>query len=443
MPPKNNESRGLLGWTFAAALLVGLTAAPLSAEASTFKVLHSFCKQVECGDGDFPTESLTMDQAGNLYGTASGGAHGQGIVFRLLAPVDGRRWTYENLYHFCAQPNCTDGRDPTASALIVDTAGNVYGTTAGGGLGNDTGTVFELSPPVSGKHWTRRTLYNFCAALSNCHDGAGPGGGLTYAGREQGLPYDGVSSLYGTTTQGGGHFGGVAYSLKPKRNGEWNEAVLYAFCHAKSQPCPDGAAPIQQLTMDASGNLYGTTSSGAANHKGGAFELSGNGKHMTEIELYDFCSACIVESGLTIDTSGNLFGSSWLGGGGTACTDSGGCGFIFEIGADRSVTTLYSFCQLQNCVDGWRPVNRGGLAIDADGSLYGTTTFGGANGFGNLFRLNGTSLQVLHDFCAMPSCVDGFVQFDGPIRSPIGELFGVSGRGGAYQDGGTVFELTP
>src|SRR4051794_9390809 len=116
------------------------------AEAAGFRLLHSFCKKIQCADGQFPTERLTLDEAGDIYGTASSGTHAQGIVFKLTAPTDGGAWKYKVLYNFCAKANCSDGRDPTASTLIVDTAGNVYGTTFGGGAGNDTGTVFELSP---------------------------------------------------------------------------------------------------------------------------------------------------------------------------------------------------------------------------------------------------------------------------------------------------------
>jgi hypothetical protein len=115
-------------------LAVGFSA---SAEAAQFRVLHSFCNKFNCGDGAAPQQSLTLDQTGNLYGTATGGAHGRGIVFELIAPATGKkRWQYRVLYHFCSLNNCADGSDPTKSTLVVDTAGKLYGTTFGGGDGN-------------------------------------------------------------------------------------------------------------------------------------------------------------------------------------------------------------------------------------------------------------------------------------------------------------------
>ncbi len=419
-------------------------AATNAAQASTFKVLYSFCRQVQCGDGSFPTERLTMDAAGNLYGTAAGGAHGEGLVFRLTAPADGERWKYEVLYYFCARPNCTDGRDPTASALIVDVAGNVYGTTLGGGDGSDTGTVFELSPPANGRQWTLRTLYSFCARLSNCRDGQNPNGGLTYTGREQGQPYDGVSPLYGTASHGGRHFGGVAYSLTLTGTSRWLERPLYAFCDRTPRPCKDGAFPLQQLTMDAAGNLYGTTLIGGKNDRGVAFELSGDTKPRTETVLYDFCSSCTVHSGLTIDSGGNLFGSSWLSDFSENCPDFSGCGFIFKIAADHKASIVYNFCPLPNCTDGWGPDNFGGLLLDRTGNIYGTTTSGGANDGGVLFLLRGKSLQVLYDFCTNQDCISAWNSHGGLVMNAAGQLFGVTGQGGKYDNsGGTVFELTP
>jgi uncharacterized repeat protein (TIGR03803 family) len=425
----------------AGAVLASAASASQSS-AANFKVLHSFCKKVLCGDGYNPQQALAQDEMGNLYGTAMGGAHRQGIVFELAAPAEGsKRWRYKVLYHFCALQNCSDGSDPTQSTLIADNAGNVYGTTFGGGRGNDTGTIFELSPPAKGHQWALHTIYSFCVRLSSCRDGANPAGGLTYAGREGGIPYDGVSPLYGTTAGGGGRFGGVAYSLTPKAGGGWSEKVLYAFCHEGGQGCTDGDSPIQQLTMDAPGALYGMTSAGGANKTGVAFRLSGFGTQVTESVLYDLCSGCASLSGLAIDSSGNLFGSVWYGGGGSDCNIDIGCGFVFEIASDETVSVPYQFCMLPSCSDGIGPIDGGGLFVDSSGAVYGTAKDGGAR-IGNVFKLSGTTLQNIHDFCVNGNCADGGAPFGAPIMSPSGQLFGVTILGGAY-DGGTVWELSP
>jgi uncharacterized repeat protein (TIGR03803 family) len=433
---------------FAIALLAAALAPPV--HASGFKLVHSFCKKLNCGDGVAPQQAVAIDQAGNLYGTAQGGAHGQGIVFELVTPGSGRRWQYKVLYHFCALSNCADGKDPSNSTLVVDNAGNVYGTTYGGGAGNDAGTVFELSPPTKGHHWKLHTLYNFCAGVSSCHDGENPNGGLTYAGREAGLAYDGMSPLYGVTASGGGHFGGVAFSLSRNQRGHWVEHVLYAFCQQGGQSCTDGNSPYGRLTMDSSGNLYGTTTLGGANNVGGAFELSAqeSGGKMIETVLYDFDAAYLeVVSGLRLDSSGNLFGFGPNGGNSAHCPNRFGCGTAFEISADRTFSVLYNFCELQNCVDGAGPLNRGGTYIDGLGNLFGTTAEGGKSNEGIIFELNGDNVQVLHNFCLQTGCIDGAFPSGGLARDLTGNFFGTTEFGGAYSasggGGGSVFELSP
>src|SRR5689334_19581286 len=105
--------RFIRGLTIAAAGFIAVAAAPLSpAQAWTLTTLYSFCQKVSCADGEQPAQSLVMDQAGNLYGVAAGGAHNHGVAFALLADPNTGTWKYKVLYHFCALQNCTDGRDP-------------------------------------------------------------------------------------------------------------------------------------------------------------------------------------------------------------------------------------------------------------------------------------------------------------------------------------------
>ena len=173
------------------------------------QVLYSFCPQSGCADGSQPVASLIMDAAGNLYGTTVIGGAGVdcagpscGVVFKL-AP-DG---TQTVLYSFCPQSGCADGAGPRAG-LLMDAAGNLYGTTKVGGTGGTggafgQGVVFKLAPDG-----TETVLYSFCSQLPNCTDGATPGAGLIM---------DAAGNLYGTTALGGIAPGnsGVVFALTP------------------------------------------------------------------------------------------------------------------------------------------------------------------------------------------------------------------------------------
>src|ERR1700722_7656998 len=169
--------------------------------------LYSFCSQDNCTDGANPVAGLVMDSSGNLYGTApGGGANYNGVIFKL-AP-DGTETT---LYTFCPLANCPDGQEP-AGGLILDSSGNLYGMTEGGGA-QGSGTVFELAP-----NGTETVLYSFCSR-KNCSDGSFP---------VPGLVMDSAGNLYGTTQYGGkgGNQLGVVFRLAP--NGV--EKVLHNFC---------------------------------------------------------------------------------------------------------------------------------------------------------------------------------------------------------------------
>jgi uncharacterized repeat protein (TIGR03803 family) len=193
-------------------------------------VLHSFCSRTNCGDGAFPPASLIFDQAGNLYGTTwRGGALDQGTVFKLTRNADGS-WRESVLHSFCSRTNCGDGTGPEAG-LVFDPAGNLYGTTSSGGA-LDQGTVFKLTPSADG-NWRESVLHSFCSR-TNCGDGAQPVAdlvldpagnlyGTTFAGGDQGC------------YQGGGC--GVVFKLTPNSNGGWKEAVLHTFAdHPGASP---------------------------------------------------------------------------------------------------------------------------------------------------------------------------------------------------------------
>jgi uncharacterized repeat protein (TIGR03803 family) len=201
-----------------------------------------------------------MDATGNLYGTTFAGGTQQrsGTVFKL-AP-DG---TETVLHSFCMLIRCRDGAAPENGSLVMDTDGNLYGTTYYGGGVNDGGTVFKLAPDG-----TETVLYRFCRlGGTHCLDGQFPAGGLI-------IGTDG--NLYGTTSQGGGgtRNRGTVFELTPNTSRTaWTETALYSFCRLDARHCTDGAGPSGGLIMDAAGNLYGTTANGGIGEAGVVFEL--------------------------------------------------------------------------------------------------------------------------------------------------------------------------
>jgi uncharacterized repeat protein (TIGR03803 family) len=222
----------------------------------TEKVLHSFKNNGKDGVG--PASGLVFDALGNLYGTTPGGGTGAcnyggpsgcGTVFELTPSAKGM-WTEKVLYSF--KHNHKDGVAPIGS-LAFDTAGNLYGTTNGGGSGSGChgqngaygcGTVFELTPGAKGK-WTERVLHSF---TSNGRDGLYPFAGATLGAADK---------LYGTTNQGGDLNYGTVFELTPNGNGRWSEKIVYSFCSLSG--CADGAYPLGTPILDDAGNLYGTT----------------------------------------------------------------------------------------------------------------------------------------------------------------------------------------
>ncbi len=365
----------------------------------TETLLHSFCYGLECkekGDGKSPEGNLFMDRAGNLYGTTGGGGkYDEGIVYELT-PAAGGEWTETILYNFCAEGGgeCTDGSEPTAG-VIMDAAGNLYGTTysggTAGGVGSTTyvGTVFELTR--HGTKWTHTILYKFCEYPCDGAAGYEPLGALIM---------DPAGNLYGTTSNGGGEIrGGTVFELTPNAHGEWTEKTLYTFCSMGGDACIDGADPYAGVIMDRMGNLYGTTSIGGNNSGGGTvFELTPDAGTWTEKVIANFCfsSTCSNKTGeapeaaLTIDKAGNLYGTTYSGG-----NYAGGT--VFELTPTNAAKTtwkeklLASFCTPMYCTtDAAGNHPSAGVTLDKAGNLYGTTPSGGPFGvnFGAVFQLS-------------------------------------------------------
>jgi len=240
----------------------------------TESLLYSFCSQPKCSDGAYPAGELVEDSSGNLYGTtSSGGAVGYGTAFKVTPGG-----TETVLYNFCTLANCTDGANPEYG-LVMDGAGNFYGTTTYGGANLDSpcgcGTVFKLTPGGA-----ESVLYSFCS-LSQCADGLFPMANVVM---------DKSGNFYGTTVYGGSGEGydcygsngcGVVFRLAP----DGSETVLHSFCI--EQNCPDGLEPTAGVLLDPSGVIFGTTPGGGRCFDcGTVFKLTPDG---TETVVHLFC----------------------------------------------------------------------------------------------------------------------------------------------------------
>jgi uncharacterized repeat protein (TIGR03803 family) len=234
---------------------------------------------------------------------------------------------------------------------------------------------------------------------------------------------------------------GTAYRLTFGHGKRVRQTVIYNF--APQNDYSSGYAPNGGLTMDMSGNLFGTTTVGGANFSGVAFELSPKKRGYVETVLYSFCAVENCADGaypagtLVEDAAGHLFGSTTAGG-------AGNQGAVFQItpdGENSHEAVLYGFCKDGgNCADGAVPE---GIAMDANGNLFGFTLRGGAYSNGSIFEIKGTTETVLHSFCSPTDCSDGSGPSNEiPTLDNSGNLFGTAQSGGTF-NGGTLFELTP
>jgi uncharacterized repeat protein (TIGR03803 family) len=398
--------------TVMAVLIVMLASVPGAMGADRYSTLYRFTGGV---DGNEPHSSLIFDAEGNLYGTTyKGGTSNDGSVF-MLSPNKGGNWSEIVLHSFSNDGH--DGCNPWAG-LILDPAGNLYGTTLGCGA-NGNGTVFELTPKSNGS-WTESVVHSF-----NYQDGSGP-----YAG----LVFDLAGNLYGAT-QGGGNYGfGTIFELVPKGDGSWVEGVLHSFSGVK-----DGANPYSTLAVDAAGNLYGTTLSGGRSYEGTVFKLTSNGEgSWTETVLHSF-----VQNGkdgrrpysdVVFDSAGNLFGTTHDGG-------AYDWGTIYELRSSGNgiweERVLHSFNS--NGRDGLQPI--AGLIVDPAGNIYGPAYGGGIYFFGTVFELKrhdgAWTETVLHSFRDHP----GAVPFGKLISDGNGNLYGTT-TGDGQKTFGSVFEIT-
>jgi len=397
--------------------------------AAHHKVLYRF---TDGTDGAYPN-FLTLDNAGNIYGTAQYGGDlncsdgypnsGCGVVFQLV-PSGGGKWQQRVLYAFHGG---TDGIQP-AGNLLFDSSGNLYGATFGGGTNTTCnqppgcGTIFELSPNGDGS-WAETVLYNF----QNGSDGRAP----------VGLIFDSSGNLFGVS----GYSHGIIFELSPpqQKGGAWTETTLYTT--------QQYTWISSNLVLKQKGNLYGSWFPNFC--CGGVFELKYVDNNWLETNLYNFQgggNGGEPLSGIVFDSKGRMYGTGTSGG--------NNWGVAFELkrsGGQWIESMLYNFCSFNNCADGAWP--NGPLVFDQAGNLYGTTQVGGAvcsddsDGCGIVFKLTPTTSgewreTILYNF---KGGFDGYSPYDGVILDGKGHIYGTTSIGGTKSGHGygTVFALAP
>lgn len=405
-------------------LLAVAQSATRAVQAQTFQVLHTFTGGQ---DGANPYAGLTF-KAGNLYGTTSGGGgNSSGAVFELMHKASG--WVLTPLYSFNFAGGGGDGANPEAR-VIFGLNGTLYGTTLYGGTEYPGyGTVFNLRPSATTCRatfcpWTETVLYRFAGSP----DGANP----LYGD----LIFDQAGNIYGSTFGGGRSGGGfpangTVYELKPSGGG-WSESVLYSFAGYPDGSIPDGGVIVDNN----SGNLYGTTTYGGSLANGTVFQLTPSGSGWAENILSSFQEGGSTPVGGLIFDQGNLYGT-------TSDVRIGTNGSVFELmpsGGNWVFTLLYRFGNAGDSPAG--PYSS--LTMDAAGNLYGTTyRDGGAGDYGSVFKLTpgngGWTYTDLHDFTGGS---DGAFPVSNVVLDAGGNLYGTASAGGAYGYG-VIWEITP
>jgi uncharacterized repeat protein (TIGR03803 family) len=394
------------------------------ATAQSYRVLYTFAGTP---DGASPIQSDLIDVNGTFFGTTNaGGDYGFGTIFQLNGLGE-----ETVLYSFTGG---TDGAFPDAG-LVRDSAGNMYGTTEHGGnlscaIGNSIGcgVVYKISSTAQ---------FSVLYAFTDKTDGAWP----------QGLIMDSVGNLYGTTAFGGDltctielPYGcGVVYRLDS--NG--NLTSLYSFSDGPGGTLPDGF-----LTLDASGNLYGATSSGGILTYcpdigcGVLYKLDTSGN---ETVLYSFTNR--TDGGnplghLQLDSEGNVYGTTYQGGD-LSCSGlrfTLGCGVVFEVTPSGKEKILHTFTGADGANPGF------GLLRNSSGNFYGTTVYGGVENMGTVFEVGAKGGErVVYSFTG---AADGGLPQSGITLDAKGNLYSSTSSGGDLACNppagcGTLFRMRP
>ena len=386
---------------FMGALLL-LASVSVPAQSQTYKVIHNFTYY----GGATPYSGPVFDRFGNMYGTNNtGGSYGSGGVYRLSR--HGSSWSYTLVYSLKGQK---DGAGPAFGTLAIGPQGSLFGTTEGGGY---LGTVFEVCPGTDCAS-TESVVHSF----GHGTDGIEPIGGLAF---------DAAGNFYGTTLLGGVLGNGTVFEGTWSGKG-WMVRQIYDFGASST----DAVNAVAGVTIDAAGNLYGTTSFGGTFGVGAIYKLTPSSTGWTESILYNFQGTddgANPVGGLILDQAGNLYGTTFDGG-------VNGGGTVYELSPDGTFTTLYSFS------GGYGgPYNK--LALDAKGNLYGATNGEALYGFGSVFKLSpGSSGWTLTDLYDFANGADGGEPYGSVAVDASGNVFGTAVTGGANNQG-VFFEITP
>jgi len=372
-------------------ILAAAAMAPAQAQTATESVLHNFASNLPAGWAPWATP--IRDSAGNLYGTTiGGGTGGHGVVYKVDTAG------HETILH--SFTGGTDGGTPYGG-VIRDSDGNLYGTAYGGGTAG-AGVVYKLNPAGQ-----EAVLYNFTG---------GADGGFPYAG----VIRDSAGNLYGTASSGGSGFLQSGYGVVYKLSAAGQQTVLYTFTGGF-----DGGSPFAGVIADGAGNLYGTAGYGGTEGKGVVYKLTAAGQ---ESVLYSFTGGADggYPNSVIRDSSGNLYGTTYGGG------NLAGFGVVYELNTAGHQTVLYSFT---GGADGGSPES--GVIRDASGNLYGTTHGGGASSAGVVYKLAGSQETVLYSFTG---AADGSEPIAGVILDSAGNLYGAT-YGGGVARAGVVYKL--
>ena len=417
----------------AIAVLVGMVVLPIfavpAAQAQTYTVIHNFTGG---SDGSEPTGGLIVDAGGNIYGTTFGDFGGRcgnqcGTVFKMKNT--GQGWILTTLHKFAGG---ADGANPWAG-VVFGPDGALYGTAEFGGYycrsddlnESGCGTVFRLTPPPTVCNssycpWRETVLYTF---LGDYTDGAFPIARVAF---------DQAGNIYGTTLSGG-HFTpcyafgwcGTIFKLTHS-NGSWTESIPYRFTGGS-----DGASPYAGVTPDAAGNFYGVTTFGASGNNGTVFQLTPSGLN-TLVELPTDASE--PQGELIFDPAGNLYGT-------TSDSTSGGGATVFEMTPSAGGWNFSVIYSLGGFYDDDGPTSA--LVRDSAGNLYGMTHSLGSHNEGTVFKLTpsngGWTYTLLHEFSDAES---GEYPVGGLALDAQGNLYGTTAEGGTYS-AGVVWEITP
>jgi uncharacterized repeat protein (TIGR03803 family) len=358
-----------------------------TALSQTYTVLHTFTGG---NDGAIPTSPLVVDSAGNLFGTTleggSGSCYGNGCGTIFEITASGN----ESVIHAFTG---TDGWGPTD--VVRDPSGNLYGTASIGGQ-EGSGTVFELS--TTGQF---SLIYTFGSEIS----------------WPVGLVRGPAGDLYGATSYGGsgtycapGLGCGSVFKIIP----QGLLSVLQIFAG------PDGAYPEGVLIRDTAGNLYGTTVDGGAHGFGEVFKMDSTGTVTVLYSFEDGIDGGAPEAGVVRDSAGNLYGTT-LAGGDKGGYYASGCGVVFKLDTTGRETVLHAFQGRDGAVP------QAALALDSVGNLYGTTSGGGAFGYGTIFKVSPSGVEkVLYSFT-------GGTDGSEPAASLLlyeGDVYGTASAGG-------------